>query len=235
MLPANDRLRCGPTLAFAAATLVLAFASLAPRFPQTGADELEIEFIGNMAFRLGDGATTLYSDFPYRSGAFGYMTYDLPLAGLGDGASLITHEHADHWDAQLFAQTRLELIAHPSIAARVPSERVLSWDERISYGGIEIEPIATEHTPSHRSYLVHWRGLRLYFTGDTESTAELLAQHDLDVAFVSPWLVRALAEEGREVGTELLVIYHHTEGEAVPEIQRQVQPSQGQRLRVAFP
>ena len=172
MLPANDRLRCGPTLAFAAATLVLAFASLAPRFPQTGADELEIEFIGNMAFRLGDGATTLYSDFPYRSGAFGYMTYDLPLAGLGDGASLITHEHADHWDAQLFAQTRLELIAHPSIAARVPSERVLSWDERISYGGIEIEPIATEHTPSHRSYLVHWRGLRLYFTGDTESTAE---------------------------------------------------------------
>lgn len=35
------------------------------------AGELKFTFIGNMAFHVTDGKTTLVSDFPYRSGAFG--------------------------------------------------------------------------------------------------------------------------------------------------------------------
>ncbi|MCI0415294.1 hypothetical protein L0222_21180, partial [bacterium] len=42
-----------------------------------GAEELEFRFIGNMAFAISDGKVTLYTDFPYESGAFGYMKYDL--------------------------------------------------------------------------------------------------------------------------------------------------------------
>ena len=41
----------------------------------------------------------------------------------------------------------------------------------------------------HASYLVTWHGLRLYFTGDTDSVDQLLAMKDLDYAFVSPWLI----------------------------------------------
>ena len=37
---------------------------------------LTARFIGNMAFAITDGKTTLYTDFPYESGAFGYMSYD---------------------------------------------------------------------------------------------------------------------------------------------------------------
>ena len=41
------------------------------------AGNLSFQFIGNMAFSISDGKTTLYSDFPYESSAFGYMKYDL--------------------------------------------------------------------------------------------------------------------------------------------------------------
>jgi hypothetical protein len=46
--------------------LALAFRAGAP-----DAAGLEIRFIGNMAFSITDGKTTLLTDFPYRSGAFG--------------------------------------------------------------------------------------------------------------------------------------------------------------------
>ena len=37
---------------------------------------LEIRFIGNAAFELTDGRTTLLVDFPYESGTGGFMAYD---------------------------------------------------------------------------------------------------------------------------------------------------------------
>ncbi len=52
------------------------------------AQTLEFHFIGNMAYEISDGETTLLSDFPYESGAFGYMTYKFE-----DGSDItrITH------------------------------------------------------------------------------------------------------------------------------------------------
>ena len=38
--------------------------------------KLSARFIGNAAFEITDGEFTLLTDFPYQSGAFGYMTYD---------------------------------------------------------------------------------------------------------------------------------------------------------------
>ena len=78
------------------------------------AGELEFQFIGNMAFKITDGETTLLSDFPYRSGAYGYMKYDLgDVAPFEGGVSLITHFHADHWDKKLFDEMDWALIAPP--------------------------------------------------------------------------------------------------------------------------
>src|SRR5262249_49535291 len=64
---------------------------------------LTARFIGNMAFAITDGKTTLYSDYPYEPGAFGYMSYDFakePKAA--DCLCLITHGHRDHFDPALF-------------------------------------------------------------------------------------------------------------------------------------
>jgi hypothetical protein len=56
----------------------IAFLSLllAPAVLPAQAPSLTATFIGNMAFAITDGATTLYTDFPYESGVFGYMAYD---------------------------------------------------------------------------------------------------------------------------------------------------------------
>ncbi len=38
--------------------------------------ELRFTFIGNMAFHVTDGQDVLLTDFPYESGAFGYMKWE---------------------------------------------------------------------------------------------------------------------------------------------------------------
>jgi len=178
---------------------------------------LEVQFIGNMAMRISDGLDTMYTDFPYRSGAAGYMEYSRDvLDAVEQGVALITHEHADHWDARAFARTELKLIAHPDIATGVDPDRVLPWAESIRYGGIEVQPVATPHTDAHVSYRVLWGGRRLYFSGDTESTDAILQERDLDVAFVSPWLLRTVLDAGEAIDADLIVVYHHLADEDVP-------------------
>jgi L-ascorbate metabolism protein UlaG (beta-lactamase superfamily) len=196
---------------------------------------LRATFIGNMAFAISDGETTLFSDFPYRSGAFGYMEYNPGAIRLApDGVSLITHEHADHWDARAFSGMQSWLVAHPDISAQVPESRVLPWSERIDYKGMIIEPIATEHTDAHNSYRVTWHGVRMYFTGDTEDLSDLLAQTDLDVAFVSVWLAERIAREGLSVDADRILIYHHTVGERRAMPDNAMLPAQGDTFTLPF-
>jgi L-ascorbate metabolism protein UlaG (beta-lactamase superfamily) len=178
---------------------------------------LEVEFIGNMALRINDGHDVLYTDFPYRSGASGYMTYPGDFVDDAErGVTIITHGHADHWQADLFAETNLSVVAPPALTAGIEGPRVLPWSDEIVYGGLVIEPLRTPHTDHHVSYRVHWGGRTLYFSGDTESTETLLAQTDLAVAFVSPWLLREVRATGRAIDADLVVIYHHTDGQELP-------------------
>lgn len=203
----------GRILALAAIASAIPFATSGAQAPA----ELRARFIGNMAFAITDGETTLFTDFPYRSGAFGYMRYDLAAVEIPRGAiTLVTHEHADHWDPELFRGTGLRVIAHPAITSELPPDSVLSWQPAMRLGEIEVTPVRSPHTEAHSSYLVRWHGRRLYFTGDTESTSELLAQRGLDVAFVSPWLVRAVIDSGARIDAELVVVYHHTASERLP-------------------
>jgi len=41
--------------------------------------KIEITFLGNCGLFMTDGEINLYVDFPYKSGAYGYMTYDPEL------------------------------------------------------------------------------------------------------------------------------------------------------------
>lgn len=178
---------------------------------------LDVKFIGNMAMRLTDGLDTMYTDFPYRSGANGYMEYSREeFDDIDQGVAVITHGHADHWDGGEFARTELKLIAPPVIAATVDFDRVLPWAESIRYGGIEVQPVATPHIDGHVSYRVLWGGRRLYFSGDTDSPEAILQEQDLDVAFVSPWLLRTVLDAGQAIDADLIVVYHHLADEDVP-------------------
>ena len=124
--------------------------------------------------------------------------------GVGDGGGRVV------------GTTGVVVVGQPEMTGDGGADRVLPWGDSIRDGGIGVQPVATPHTDAHVSYRVLWGGRRLYFSGDTESIDEILQERDLDVAFVSPWLLRAVLEAGQTIDTELIVVYHHRAGEEVP-------------------
>ena len=191
---------------------------------------LELRFIGNMAYAISDGKTTLYTDFPYQSGYADYMTYDFEAVPKTAGSlCLITHGHLDHFDPSLFPRMDCALIAPADVVAKAKTDRAIPLAPLMTYRDIQIEAVETPHAGiGHSSYLVTWHGLRLYFTGDTESTDRLLAMKNLDAAFVSPWLLAAVAKQKARIDAKQVIVYHQASNETVPDIQKRRLPRQGE-------
>lgn len=193
---------------------------------------IRARFIGNMAVQLTDGRVTLRTDFPYQSGAFGYMSWSDALVPepVGETLCLVTHAHRDHFLPAQAARYCTRLAGPADVRAALP-ERALELASPLAFGPLAITPLRTPHGPlEHYSYLVEWHGLRLYFSGDTDDAAALLRQRALDVAFVSPWLLRSIASRGKRIDARRVVVYHHQQDEAVPEIQGRELPRQGDEL-----
>lgn len=218
------------------AALVLAAATASTAATATSAApapaKLQAQFIGNMAFAITDGKTVVYTDFPYEPGAFGYMNYDFAKVPKAPGSlCLITHGHKDHFDAALFEKMDAKAIAPPKVAATLPAARVIPFAPKMTYRDITIESFPTPHGDAdHASYLVTWHGVRLYFTGDTDSTERLLAMKNLDAAFVSPWLIGMIAKQKGHIDARTVICYHHKTDDKVPELQDRIVPKQGEVL-----
>ncbi len=172
---------------------------------------LRIQFIGNAAFAVSDGETTVVTDLPYRSGAFGYMTYDLSnFRPSGRVVALITHGHLDHFEPSLFLRQSWQVIGPFEVTGGLPQERVIPLADTVEVGDFRIVREPTPHgVGEHYSYLVMWDGRRLYFTGDTDDASYLSQMKELDVAFVTPWLLCAIAEGGGAVSAEQVILHHH--------------------------
>lgn len=194
------------------------------------AADLRFTFIGNMAVHITDGQTVLVSDFPYESGAFGYMKWQASaVPPVKDGLALITHRHRDHFAPELLAPYDLTVAGPAEVLRMVVGKPTLALTPPVRFRDIEIEPRKTPHAGlEHFSYLVVWRGRRLYFPGDAEDPAGLLATPDLDVAFVSPWLLASVKKAGARIDARRVVVYHHQDGEKVVKHQDRQVPKQGE-------
>jgi Beta-lactamase superfamily domain len=215
---------------------LLAALFLASAVPSR-AETLRARFLGNEAFEIGDGQTTLLTDFPYRSGAFGYMEYDPgELRKRPRSICLITHAHADHFEPSLAERIGCRVVGPPSVVLRVPREKAVAADRTVRLFGLAITPVRTAHGHvEHLSYLVEWKGLRLYFAGDTESAAELRRHGSLDALFVSPWLLQSALSADALPGSARVIVYHHRVGERVSPCPKCVVPRQGQILEISGP
>jgi hypothetical protein len=210
-----------------------ATVSMAVEGPATS--ELKFTFVGNEAWVITDGEMTLASDFPYQSGAFGYMKYKSDdVETVGEVVSLITHRHADHFAVKEYREASYTLIGPASVTALVPGHDTFTIEAKLSYKGIDIEAYLTPHTEQHRSYLVTWHGVRIYFTGDTDDAGKLLTMKDIDVAFVTPWLLGVVAESGTTIDAGRVIVYHHRIGEEVTAHQDRVVPKQGNTFTIPF-
>ena len=200
----------------------------------TTAEWLRFRFIGNQALEITDGETTLLTDFPYQSGAFGYMAYpDGELHPRSNALCLITHRHLDHFDPSLVKKVGCTLVAPKEVTSKLPGVPSLDLKEGVRFGPIRIHPVRTPHRDlEHYSYLVTWQGRRLYFVGDTTSYEALVATEDLDVLFVTPWLAKNTLRAARQLPGDKKVIYHHKPSEEVPDCQDCVVPKQGDGFEI---
>ena len=193
------------------------------------AQDLTIRFIGNCAFEISDGEKTVFSDFPYKSGAFGYMHYNFKeVQPTGDVLCLITHNHQDHYLGDLM-KNDWTIAAPPGIP--IPSGiGQVEWGKEMAWKDIAITPIETPHTPEHHSYVIEWLETTLYFTGDTETTA-FLPKDIVDVLFITPWLAETAKQEGVPLMAHQVVIYHHRKNQK-PDCDKCLVPDQGDVLVV---
>jgi L-ascorbate metabolism protein UlaG (beta-lactamase superfamily) len=208
------------------ATLLAGVASAAPP-----AVELRFTFIGNMAFHITDGRVAVLIDFPYQSGAFGYMDWSKAMLPKGPAPlCVISHSHDDHFAPRL-AQEYCGTLLGPKDVVAGSRVKALELKDDVRWEGLVIRPVATKHADvEHYSYLIEWAGAKLFFSGDTADPAALLAARGLDLAFVSPWLLAAVESNGQKIDAARVVVYHHRASEAVPEIQGRLLPRQGDVL-----
>jgi L-ascorbate metabolism protein UlaG (beta-lactamase superfamily) len=148
--------------------------------------------------------------------------------------SLITHRHGDHWEPALFAKTSWNVAGPVDVIATAPAHRVVPLTGLTDFGPIRIEPLETPHARvRHYSYIVSWHGKRLYFSGDTESPASVLAATRLDAAFISPWIYRTVLAKGARLDARRIVIYHHEAGEQIDGCNAPCMvPRQGETIRI---
>jgi len=193
---------------------------------------LKARFIGNEAFLITDGGYVLVTDFPYKSGAYGYMTYDFNFQNTkGNVLSLITHRHDDHFAPFIFLEQDWNIVGPLEVTQQLAQNKVLILADEITFGPIKVKPKKSLHgNTEHYSYLVNWQGRDLFFTGDTEELSAFQDLPELDALFISPWLYRKAHMNGALPETKKIIIYHHTENVIIPNCSGCLIPNQNQTI-----
>jgi hypothetical protein len=177
--------------------------------------EIKIQFIGNCGLYMTDGKEDIYIDFPYKSGAYGYMTYEITeLDSVKEDAIYIfTHKHNDHHSSKNLKKVLKEK----------KGKKYGPWNikklEKLgnSIEGFSIEAYKTKHRFSlrHYSYMITWHGKKIYLSGDTESAETIAKMTGMEWAFVPGWIIMDAIEKNIKIDTKMIGVYHLYPGQKV--------------------
>nr|WP_294858659.1 MBL fold metallo-hydrolase [uncultured Fluviicola sp.] len=172
-------------------------------------NSITIRFVGNCGLRLTDGTSTIYVDFPYKSGAYHYMEYDKSeIDSIQDGAIFIfTHRHADHYSKRILKKLNGRKFGPWNIGELEKlNASILDFDIRAFKTKHQVYGISFKHD----SYLVTWHGKKIYLSGDTENSDTIAKQQGIDWAFVPVWLLMDAKEKGVNLGaiSNMFAVYH---------------------------
>lgn len=218
----------------------LFFYTLLLLIPLTGisqSNEIKIKFIGNCGLYFTDGDLHLYSDFPYKSGAFNYMEYDAAeLDSIQkNSVFLFTHKHADHYSKKLLKKAIKTHQGQAFGAWNIDALKQLCD----TIPEFEIQAFKNDHrfSSNHYSYLIIWHGKKIFLSGDTESAATIANMKNLDWAFVPYWILYDAEEMGFKIDTKKIGLYHlypdqKINGE-IPE-KLQLMDQQGKTISIPF-
>lgn len=191
---------------------------------------VDARFIGNSAFELSDGTSTILLDFPYESGAFGYMSFaPAEVHRRVNALCLFTHRHADHFDPESVPDIGCTVAGPAAVSESLRAGAGPVWH----FGGARIQCIPTAHgNVEHCSYLISWHGADIFVSGDIDNLEGLdQVEEQVDVALLPSWLVSAVGS-GSAASQTRVVIHHHAPGEDVRGCPGCVVPSQGDTFTV---
>ena len=217
-------------------TVIFSFISLFS-FPQP--KKIDITFIGNCGFFMTDGKINMYVDFPYKSGAHGYMTYDAKLLDSIQDHSifLFTHGHADHYNKKLFKRTNQKLYGPWPVTLYLPVKRKYTLKAiNDSMPDFFITEFKTKHSFSlkHCSYLIEWNGKRIFISGDAETADTICTMKNLDLVIAPAWLIRDANRRNLKIDTKKIILCHHRSQEIIDNRNKEkiVVPVQNQRIEL---
>jgi len=176
--------------------------------------KIDITFLGNCGLFMTDGKINLYVDFPYKSGAYGYMTYEPELLDsiLPNSIFLFTHGHADHFSRNLFKRTHQKLYGPWPVKIYMGKKRKYNLNAlNDSLPEFAIQKFKTRHGLSfkHYSYLIEWHDKRIFISGDTHLADTLVSIKNLDMVFAAPWVLSDAWERKLKIDAKQIILYHH--------------------------
>ncbi|WP_179008281.1 MBL fold metallo-hydrolase [Winogradskyella forsetii] len=173
--------------------------------------EIQIEFIGNCGLHMTDGITNFYIDFPYKSGAHGYMEFEeSELDSVKENSIFIfTHKHSDH-----YSKRNLKKVIKKKGGETYGVSNISELEELgESIENFEIETFKTDHTVfgisfRHYSYLITWHNKKIYLSGDTTEPKTIGKMEKIDLAFVPYWILENAKEQNMTIDAKLFAVYH---------------------------
>lgn len=200
---------------FCKAILILSvfLCSSVPSLGQT--QQVSIRLIANCGMSLSDGRSTIYVDFPYKSGFWIYPEYPkAELQQLKDSAIyLFTHKHPDHYSIRQVKRARKK--KHGSTYGPWNIKKMEQLHQSLSDFSIQVFQTKHLHCFHHCSYLITWHGKKIFLSGDTEHADTIALQKDLDWAFVPAWLLIDAVNKKIKINATDVGIYHLSAGDRI--------------------
>lgn len=170
---------------------------------------IAIKYIGNCAYRIQLDSVEIFTDFPYKSGAYGYLEYDMDSVDLNKPNQylLFTHQHKDHYSGKLVRKSGVHKIT-PRMPKRKRDKLIKGLSDKY---GIQVKAFKTGHRYSmkHRSWAIEWKGKKIFLFGDTENDfPDYLNSNQIDLLFITGWQIPKLKLQNQEYVIKNIVVYH---------------------------
>lgn len=160
---------------------------------------------------MTDGITNFYIDFPYKSGAHGYMEFDeSELDRINkDAIFIFTHKHADHYskknlkkvtsrkDKKIFGISNISELEE--LGKTIENFDIKAYKTKHAFFGIPFR---------HYSYLITWHGKKIYISGDTTNPKTIGEMKNIDLAFVPYWILKNAKEQNIAIDSKMFAVYH---------------------------
>lgn len=177
---------------------------------------IHVRYIGNCGMQLSDGELDVFVDFPYKSGAYGYMTYDsIQLGRIPEGAIFIfTHRHADHYSKKLVKPYKARVYGPWKNKVKTAGDTIINDTAH----AFIVQAYSTKHRFAryHYSYLITWHGKRIFISGDTTNPETAGSIPQMDIAFAPTWLLTNAFDQHIKLHADRFAVYHLYPDQQVP-------------------